>query len=323
MNETKVEVLRDSGCSVIVVKSALVSPFEFTGAYRQLILIDNSKLIVPTARCFVKSPFFTGLTEVICIEHPVCDLIIGNVDGVHPYEKTAQVMSKVEESQLTSDCTEVIDETMMCHATLVITEPVVVAQSVEVKPDEVTTVIPTFYKSVKITPDESQTGGAAVTRSQTRKPERTIKPLRVSSQVKINVTKDKFQEAQINNKNLSIFCDKADVYFPEADRNPLTSIRSAYKSAGPSTWSGPVYMVRRWVASNLCVKKENCQDKALGPSKKPSPGQLPLCPVLSSSLHGDIIASTLSSIFNLQSLIPEKGVSRIGYTFGHNCKSIV
>ena len=30
-----------------------------------------------------------------------------------------------------------------------------------------------------------------------------------------------------------------------------------------------------------------------------------------------------SSIFNLQSLIPEKGVSRIGYAFGHNCKSIV
>ena len=132
-------------------------------------------------------------------------------------------MSKVEESQLTSDCTEVIDETMMCHATLVITEPVVVAQSVVVKLDEVTTVIPTFDKSVKITPDESQTGGAAVTHSQTRKPERTIKPLRVSSQVKINVTKDKFQEAQINDKNLSIFFDKADVYFPEADRNPLTS----------------------------------------------------------------------------------------------------
>ena len=31
----------------------------------------------------------------------------------------------------------------------------------------------------------------------------------------------------------------------------------------------------------------------------------------------------LPSIFNLQSLIPEKGVCRIGYAFGHNCKSIV
>ena len=71
VNETRVEVLRDSGCSVIVVKSALVSPSEFTGACRQLMLIDNYKLNVPTARCFVKSPFFTGLTEVICIKHPV------------------------------------------------------------------------------------------------------------------------------------------------------------------------------------------------------------------------------------------------------------
>ena len=56
-------------------------------------------------------------------EHPVCDLVIGNVDGVHPYEETAKVMLMVEESHLTSDCTEVIDETTVtCHATLVLTE---------------------------------------------------------------------------------------------------------------------------------------------------------------------------------------------------------
>ena len=62
-----------------------------------------------------------------------------------------------------------------------------------------------------------------MTRSQTRKPERTIKPLRVSSQVKINVKKDKFQEAKITDKSLSRLFDKAHVYFPDADRNPLTS----------------------------------------------------------------------------------------------------
>ena len=58
VNETRVEVLRDSGCSVIVVKSALVSPSEFTGACRQLMLIDNYKLNVPTARCFCEIAIF-------------------------------------------------------------------------------------------------------------------------------------------------------------------------------------------------------------------------------------------------------------------------
>ena len=89
VNDHKVETLRDSGCSVIVVKTALVNRSDFTGNHRMLILIDNSKIRVPTAMCFVKSPFFTGLTEVICIEQPVCELIIGNVEGVHPFQQNS------------------------------------------------------------------------------------------------------------------------------------------------------------------------------------------------------------------------------------------
>ena len=34
-------------------------------------------------------------------------------------------------------------------------------------------------------------------------------------------------------------------------------------------------------------------------------------------------STIFARFFNLQSLVPEKGVSRIGYAFGHNCKSIV
>ena len=167
-----------------MVKSALASPSESTGGYRQLILIDNSKLSVPAARCFVKSPLFTGLTDALSIEHSVCDLIIGNVDGVHPYEETAQVLLKVEESHMTSDCTEVIDERMICHATPVVAEPVVLNQSV-VKLNEVMTVISTFSKFVTYTPDESQTGGEAVTRSKTGKADSTIKPIAVTSHARL------------------------------------------------------------------------------------------------------------------------------------------
>ena len=49
-------------------------------------MIDRSLLQVPTAMCVVRSPLFSGRVEVLCLEDPVCDLIIGNVAGVQPIE---------------------------------------------------------------------------------------------------------------------------------------------------------------------------------------------------------------------------------------------
>ena len=68
------------------MKKSLVEPSEFTGANRTLMMIDRSLLQVPTAMCIVRSPLLSGRVDVLCIEDPVCDLIIGNVAGVHPIE---------------------------------------------------------------------------------------------------------------------------------------------------------------------------------------------------------------------------------------------
>ena len=60
MGEFPVRVLRDSGCNWVVVRRSLVAESQLTGKNRVLMLMDQSLTEVPTARCFVKTPFFSG-----------------------------------------------------------------------------------------------------------------------------------------------------------------------------------------------------------------------------------------------------------------------
>ena len=44
-------------------------------------MVDKSLIQVPTAICIVNCPVFSGRVEALCLEDPVCDVIIGNVPG--------------------------------------------------------------------------------------------------------------------------------------------------------------------------------------------------------------------------------------------------
>ena len=79
----KVTVLRDTGCSGVVVKKSLVKSDQFTGNYRQCLLIDGTVRQFPTAKVHISSPLFVGMTEALCMETPVFDVIIGNIEGVY------------------------------------------------------------------------------------------------------------------------------------------------------------------------------------------------------------------------------------------------
>ena len=76
-----VGILRDTGCSGVIVRRSLVEPSEFTGKKRTLMMVDKSLIQVPTAICIVNCPVFSGRVEALCLEDPVCDVIIGNVPG--------------------------------------------------------------------------------------------------------------------------------------------------------------------------------------------------------------------------------------------------
>ena len=84
VEEKTVDVLRDTGCSGIVVKKNLVSEDQFTGDFNVMLLIDNTARKVPIARVTAVTPYLKGLVEAECLTDAIYDLIIGNVPGARP-----------------------------------------------------------------------------------------------------------------------------------------------------------------------------------------------------------------------------------------------
>lgn len=82
IGDTKVSVLRDTGCSGVVVRRSLVPKSEFTGRIRTCILIDGTIRKVPEAIIYINTPYFVGKVTALCMEKPVYELILGNVKGV-------------------------------------------------------------------------------------------------------------------------------------------------------------------------------------------------------------------------------------------------
>ena len=76
-----VGVLRDSGCSLCVVRSNLVEEGQFTGREQQVTLIDGSIKTFPVAEIEIDSPYFQGKIEAVCMPGSLCDVVIGNVEG--------------------------------------------------------------------------------------------------------------------------------------------------------------------------------------------------------------------------------------------------
>ena len=81
VGEKSVDVLRDTGCSVIVVKKDLVSEDQFTGDFNVMLLIDNTARKVPIAKIDVDTPYLKGQVKAQCLPDAVYDLIGGNVPG--------------------------------------------------------------------------------------------------------------------------------------------------------------------------------------------------------------------------------------------------
>ena len=82
VNNKDVVVLRDTGCSLAVVKKSLVEPEQFTGKTGYYISVDKTSRPAPYAEVYVKSPTYTGVIKALCLEDPLCDVIIGNLPQV-------------------------------------------------------------------------------------------------------------------------------------------------------------------------------------------------------------------------------------------------
>ena len=82
VNDTRVTVLRDTGCSSAVVRRDLVTHDKLTGKKRLVVLLDGTMRKFPLARVSISTPFFVGEYEALCAENPVFDLILSNIPNV-------------------------------------------------------------------------------------------------------------------------------------------------------------------------------------------------------------------------------------------------
>ena len=81
VGKTPVDVLRDTGCSGVIVKKALVKEQQLTGAVRYIMMIDRRALKVPIVITDIDTPYFAGKTEAMCMSDSIFELIVGNIPG--------------------------------------------------------------------------------------------------------------------------------------------------------------------------------------------------------------------------------------------------
>ena len=86
VEDVRVKVIRDSGCSSEVVRRDLVTRNKLRGSTKMCVLLDGTIRRFPVARISVNSPCFIGECEALCAENPVYDLILGNMPGIRSPE---------------------------------------------------------------------------------------------------------------------------------------------------------------------------------------------------------------------------------------------
>ena len=81
-----IEVLRDSGCSTMVIREHLCDPRDFTGETRGCVMMDVRVIEFPVVKKKVDTPYYIGEVEGVAMKAPIYDLVIGNVHGARGQE---------------------------------------------------------------------------------------------------------------------------------------------------------------------------------------------------------------------------------------------
>ena len=71
-----IEVLRDSGCSTMVIREDLFDPRYFTGETRGCVMMDGRVVEVPVVKKIVDTPHYTGEVEDVAMKATIYDLAI-------------------------------------------------------------------------------------------------------------------------------------------------------------------------------------------------------------------------------------------------------
>ncbi|XP_033752174.1 uncharacterized protein LOC117335982 [Pecten maximus] len=109
IGEHFVTVLRDSGCSGVVVRRSLVNSTQMTEKNQLCSLADGSRIQVPIAEVEVDTPYLTGAVNAWVLDTPLYDLIIGNVDGARPPDQPDGSWKRTQETMLA------VETRAQCH----------------------------------------------------------------------------------------------------------------------------------------------------------------------------------------------------------------
>ena len=74
-------VLRDAGCNGVFVRRELAKEDVFTGNMRYMMAIDWTLKEAPIAEIETNKPYYTRVTQAICLRDPLFDQVIGNIPG--------------------------------------------------------------------------------------------------------------------------------------------------------------------------------------------------------------------------------------------------
>ena len=106
----EVEMLRDTGCSGVVVSRSMISDDQLLDKTERCMLIDGSILKVPMACIDIDTPYFTGKSiEAMVMKSPVYDLVVGNIPGA----RKADDPIKDWQPQVESDVDQTASAVMM------------------------------------------------------------------------------------------------------------------------------------------------------------------------------------------------------------------
>ncbi|XP_071081291.1 uncharacterized protein [Haliotis cracherodii] len=92
----KVNVLRDTGCSGVIVRSSLVNKDCLTDECQKCVMADGRATIVPVAWVTIDSPFYRGTVRAACMETPLFDVILGNIPGVRASDDPLPMVEEVD-----------------------------------------------------------------------------------------------------------------------------------------------------------------------------------------------------------------------------------
>ena len=82
VNEQKVQVLRDTGCSGVVVKRKFIAEEQLTGEMCFMAMMNNTVVEAPIAIINIDTPYYVGEVRAMCLADALYDLVIGNIPHV-------------------------------------------------------------------------------------------------------------------------------------------------------------------------------------------------------------------------------------------------